>query len=579
MAPALPAVAAGADPDEGTELGGAPDAGADPVDVEVTTPVEPERPDAGPTEPDDTVDDTPDDTVALDCSAIPPAPVVFDVLGGYTNSEDFAFDAAGNYVGVDDNQNLVRISSAGDRLLWAPKIGGTAGMAMLPDGSLVFNHVEEGALKRVFPNGSIGVVLGGLLYPNGLDIGPDGFVYVAENSAGRVRRINPDTGEFTIVAIGLEGPNGVAFTDDPGLLYIGSFEGSGVYKLELTEPGALGHASVFARPGASELSEPVLACPDQVAGVECTSVYYQKGVCQALANVIDCMPVDPCPDLPDGDACWYPEAGVCQSGVCVPVGDPCEGKRDGERCEDTLFGAGACHDYDGTLYCDILNPCDGQEPGAVCEDVFYGAGTCEGSDGLLYCQPPNTCEGLLEGDPCEDPFYEVATCQDFGDGVLYCSPPNPCTGLAAGDACEDPYTGAGTCQDAGGYTYCAPPPDCFGLPDGTSCQPPEGQLGTCELEICVPAPVAGGIDGLGVDACGNVYASEYVYGFVWRIAPDGTMEKIAELPSSWIPNIKWGRNLGGFSSRVMYVADRDQQRLFGVHVGVPGAKEFYAGGH
>jgi hypothetical protein len=29
----------------------------------------------------------------------------------------------------------------------------------------------------------------------------------------------------------------------------------------------------------------------------------------------------------------------------------------------------------------------------------------------------------------------------------------------------------------------------------------------------------------------------------------------------------------------MYVADRDSSRLFGIHVGVPGAKEFYARGN
>jgi sugar lactone lactonase YvrE len=576
LAPALPAVDAGApsEPDEGTERGDTPDAGAAPVDVEVPTPLGPRQRDAGTTAPPD---ETP--TVALDCSALPAAPAVFDVLGGYTNSEDFAFDEFGNYVGVDDDNNLVRISNAGDRKLWAPSIGATAGMAILRDGSLVFNHVEEGALKRVYPNGAISVVLGGLLYPNGLDVGPDGFVYVAENGAGRVRRINPDTGEFSVVAIGLEGPNGVAFSDDPRLLYIGSFEGSGVYKVELPEPGELGQASVFARPGASGLSEPVITCPDQAEGAPCTSVYYQKGVCQALANVIDCMPVDPCPDLADGEYCYFPDSGFCQSGVCVPTGDPCDGKRDGERCENEIAAAGVCHDYDGVLYCDALNPCDGQEPGAACEDPFYGTGSCEGVEGELYCQPPNTCTGLADGDPCTDPFYEVATCQDFGDGILYCAPPNPCADLAVGDACVDPYSGAGTCLDVDGFVYCAPPTDCTGLADSTPCQTPDGVTGTCQAELCIPAPVAGGIDGLGVDACGNVYASEFVYGNVWRIAPDGNIELFAQLPSFWIPNIKWGRNLGGFSDRVMYVADRDQRRLFGIHVGMPGATEFYSLGH
>ena len=81
---------------------------------------------------------------------------------------------------------------------------------------------------------------------------------------------------------------------------------------------------------------------------------------------------------------------------------------------------------------------------------------------------------------------------------------------------------------------------------------------------------------MGVDTCGNVYATEYTNGNVWRISPAGDIELLVELPSAWIPNVKWGRDLGGFSSQVMYVADRDQGRLFGVAVGVPGATEFFA---
>jgi len=133
-------------------------------------------------------------------------------------------------------------------------------------------------------------------------------------------------------------------------------------------------------------------------------------------------------------------------------------------------------------------------------------------------------------------------CVDEG-GAPYCAPPNACRGLADGDPCQDPFMGTGTCQ--GGF--------CSG----------DGQGG-------------GGIDGLGVDACGNVYASEYTNGNVWRISPAGEIELLAQLPSGWIPNIKWGRELGGFSKDVMYVADRNGQRLFGIYVGVPGATEFFA---
>jgi hypothetical protein len=39
--------------------------------------------------------------------------------------------------------------------------------------------------------------------------------------------------------------------------------------------------------------------------------------------------------------------------------------------------------------------------------------------------------------------------------------------------------------------------------------------------------------------------------------------------------MKWGRGLGGFDQNVMYVADRNQGRLFAVEVGTAGATEYY----
>ncbi|MBL8741641.1 MAG: hypothetical protein JNK04_11125, partial [Myxococcales bacterium] len=54
----------------------------------------------------------------------------------------------------------------------------------------------------------------------------------------------------------------------------------------------------------------------------------------------------------------------------------------------------------------------------------------------------------------------------------------------------------------------------------------------------------------------------------------GDVTLIAELPSGWVPNIHWGRGVGGFEKNVMYVADRDQGRLFGVQVVIEGVTEF-----
>lgn len=512
----------------------------------------------------------------VDCSKLSAIPAKFETLEGFTSSEDFAFDALGNYVGVDSDQNLVRISKDGKKELWAPAMGSVAGMGMLPDGSVVIADVGNGAVKRVYPNGASTVVLGGLLYPNGLDIGPDGFIYVAENDAGRVRRINPDNGEFTIVAMGLFGPNGVAFSNDPKLLYIGSFEGSGVYRVEIAEPGTLGVSTVLARPNGSDLPEPKLACPDQVVGKECkTTTRDIEGTCQQLSNVVDCVPENPCADAEEGEQCTDPFGlpGQCTDGYCVSK-NVCEGKPDGTECEDFGF-EGECNDG----YCQPINVCTGKPDGTKCEDFGF-EGEC--SDG--YCQPINPCKGKSAGDACTSDFGS-GTCEGV-PGELYCEPPNPCESKPDGQECTSVFSGPGKCQDE----QCVPEGGCEGDECVTQCtqetlgQPcvGPGGPGTCVADeddfICQPSDPGGGpggIDGLGVDACGNVYASEFQQGNVWRISPDGKVELLAKLPSSWVPNIKWGRGVGGFSSEVMYVADRDTGRLFGVSVGVPGVTEFY----
>ena len=270
---------------------------------------------------------------------IPAAPVPYETLTGFTGAEDFAFDSQGNYVAIDGNSNLVRITKQGVKTLWIPNVPqGTAGVVALPDDSVVICDVQNGSLKRAFPGStSLMTLIGGLQYPNGIDVGPDGFIYVAEDSGNRVRRVHPDTGVSTIVA-NMSHPNGIAFTDDATVMYVGSYNNGLIYKVEQPVPGQPGTVTTFVQ--------------------------------------------------------------------------------------------------------------------------------------------PNQFEG-------------------------------------------------------------------------------------------------GGIDGIGVDKCGHIYASEYVSGNVYRITPDAQVTLIAETGSNWIPNIKWGRGVGGFETNVMYVADRDQGRLFGVAVNVEGVTEFF----
>lgn len=81
----------------------------------------------------------------------------------------------------------------------------------------------------------------------------------------------------------------------------------------------------------------------------------------------------------------------------------------------------------------------------------------------------------------------------------------------------------------------------------------------------------GGFDGINTDICGNVYITEYVQGRIWRITPDGLQgDLVVDLPSSWIPNLRWGTGVGGWETDVLYVADRTDGRLFALHMGIEG---------
>lgn len=703
--PAAMAPQVEAAPPPAVDAGGVLDAPAPPPPPPVSV-----APDAGAEEP----------ALELRCDALPQAPLAFETLTGFTASEDFAFDAHGNYVGIDEDANLIRISKSGAKQLWAPATGTTAGMAVLPDGSLVVCQVDRGELRRIYANGASTVVLGGLSYPNGMTLGPDGFVYVAENAAGRVRRVNPDTGEYSIVAMGLYGPNGVAFGPDPSILYVGSFEGSGVYRVDLAAPGQLGSARVFAETSGSELPEPRPVCRDLQEGDVCQSEFHSSARCQTLANVVDCAAIDPCPELAEGQSCDYPAYGECQGGRCVVIPDACQTGQEGDPCHVPGGGDGRCQAFPDVvqgqagkpvLYCELPNPCDGLQAGDTCRDPFfdvdgecfdYGVGelactprdpcadqaegaacedmlglftgTCRDAGGTLYCSPPTGCEGKQlaepcqepltetpgtclsfsgtlycsgptgcegkqeaqpceeptsafegictnsggtlvcgsptgcelhqEAEPCNDPYSELeGTCVDY-DGTLFCTMPSGCEGKQVGEACVEPSSAIeGTCTDYEGTLYCVERNRCEGkaagdscgeAPDAGSCVDYEGTLyceqscvgradgdrcntyftgaGYCSSGECLPLGLpGGGIDGLGVDACGNVYATEYTSGVVWRIDPQGELEQLARLPSMWIPNVKWGHDLGGFSSTTLYVADRDHGRLFALPVGVPSA--------
>jgi sugar lactone lactonase YvrE len=438
-------------------------------------------------EPDTTEPDTIVTPPEFGCEEIADLPIPFDTLQGYTTSEDFTFDDKGNLIATH-NGNLIKMKMGGAKVVITPNVGFTAGMAFLPTGEIAVASVDEGALWRIAANGSKVTVLSGLQYPNGLDIDEDGRVYVAEQDGQRLRRVDPWTGDYTVLGEDLCNANGVSFAPDYQRIYVGSFGCGVIYAIDRIDKDNWEEPYLFATIGEEWMGD---------------------------------GPDDPEPE-PDGPPAF------------------CDGQSAGDMCQDKGSGPGTCDmSAGGDLVCspnDGLSPlvliCQGKGNGDVCEIEVAGldfSGFCETNN---YTGAGNN---VLECDIDDDPI-----CQDKQAG-------DPCLKLTYG------YPYFGTCSQ--NHRCNGEPPSGNGGNNG-------GNEGNGS---------AWGLDGLNVDACGYVYVTEYVDGVVWRVGPDGKgLGKVANLPSSWIPNMHWGSGIGGWDPEVLYVADRDQGRLFAIQVGKPG---------
>ena len=76
------------------------------------------------------------------------------------------------------------------------------------------------------------------------------------------------------------------------------------------------------------------------------------------------------------------------------------------------------------------------------------------------------------------------------------------------------------------------------------------------------------LDGMGVDACGNVYIADYGQSEILRISPDAQdMITIIDGNGAYMPNFDWGRGFGGWRTDRLYVISVGGG-LFEVDIGV-----------
>jgi len=499
--------------------------------------------------PDDTSVSTPDDTttgeetggdtdtsppedteVELDiCEQLPDFPMAHAATGGWSGAEDFTFDGEGYHISVS-NGNLLRRNRAGDEVIVRPGVGSSAGIHMMPGGDhIVFANVGNNSIQTIsLIDGGLETVLSGLSYPNGIEVGLDGFIYVAEHSAGRILQIDPETGATATLATGMYAPNGIAFGPEHETIYWNSFGDGGIRSVTRDGDGWTEPVVVGAVPQSSTWWEIIGGdpCAGAATGDSCYRDNSQGGIGACAASPGDdslsCSSINTelaCASLEEGDPCSHEVFGVAIESACI------------EERSGGGPGGGTT-----TLVCpvtsaDRLAECEGVAQGGPCTlDADKGtSGTCERNwESSLVCVDLYQ-ETVKSQEACED-VEQYSPCQVEGD--------------------FKPMTGA--CDYTGGTLTC-------------------GRVST----------YGGALDGLNVDECGNVYVTDFVDGGVWMIpaeSEDGIAELVASLPSYWIPNLHWGNGVGGWETDVLYVADRgygSSSQLFELEIVVGGAPEAY----
>jgi streptogramin lyase len=86
----------------------------------------------------------------------------------------------------------------------------------------------------------------------------------------------------------------------------------------------------------------------------------------------------------------------------------------------------------------------------------------------------------------------------------------------------------------------------------------------------------GYLDGMAVDACGNVYIADFGASHIYRIAPDGGERRvIIDGGFTYLPNMQWGSGIGGWDADKLYLPDGDTHTVYEVDLGVPSKRRAY----
>ena len=105
------------------------------------------------------------------------------------------------------------------------------------------NDNFTGTVWRVTPEGVKTAVVTGLIYPNGLAVDMEGFVYVTDETTSTVLRADPDgLNEFEALSVGtILHPNGITFDNAYQRLYVAGWQGDGhIWIMDRNPDGTFG---------------------------------------------------------------------------------------------------------------------------------------------------------------------------------------------------------------------------------------------------------------------------------------------------------------------------------------------------
>jgi hypothetical protein len=168
----------------------------------------------------------------VDCSNLPPI-VPGGKVPGARGYHGLAFDDQGSIVGSNGN-SLVKVFTPPDVVPFALNVGPGEQMDYLPNGDLAFSTWDD--VRRILPNGDEQFIASGFASLYGLIVGPDGFIYTADQQ--NVERIDPDTGERTVYVSGIESPKVINWSPSYDRFYVGTNSVGNIYEVE-TDPVTL----------------------------------------------------------------------------------------------------------------------------------------------------------------------------------------------------------------------------------------------------------------------------------------------------------------------------------------------------